>query len=275
MNSKNCLFSIVTVCLNAGVDLSATANSVLGQTWKNFEYIIKDGLSTDGSIEGLSKDNRCQIVSMKDTGIFDAMNQALSLVKGDFVVFLNAGDLFFAKDTLEDVAEIIQRHPQVEFFYGHIRKLESRKGYEFYPKRLSRYFLYTNGLCHQAWFVSVKLYYRLGGFDPNFPIGSDYTFLLKAVLEAKAKTCNIDRIVAVYKGSGVSSDRDLALRSDAWRQAAREKYFTRTEVFTYKFIYGLRKFAKMICYDTILYRFVSRLYELRVSNSSYNDRYRR
>ena len=88
-------FSIVVVCLNPGEKLAATINSILAQQYGNYEIIIKDGGSKDGSIEKLPADSRIRLFSEKDSGIYDAMNQALSRINGQYVLFLNCGDLFY------------------------------------------------------------------------------------------------------------------------------------------------------------------------------------
>ena len=87
-------FSIVTVCLNAGQDLIDTVNSTLGQSYDCFEILVKDGFSTDGSTEQLPEDERIRLIQKKDTGIYDAMNQAVEEALGDYLIFMNCGDRF-------------------------------------------------------------------------------------------------------------------------------------------------------------------------------------
>lgn len=89
------VFSIIVICLNAGTKLKETINSTLGQTYDNYEVIIKDGLSTDNSIDLLPKNSKLKIIRKKDKGIYDAMNQALEEIQGDYVYFLNCGDYFY------------------------------------------------------------------------------------------------------------------------------------------------------------------------------------
>ena len=87
-------FSIITVCLNAGQSLLDTVERTLGQTYEHFEIIVKDGGSTDGSIEKLPSDPRIRVVTRQDTGIYDAMNQGIEEAKGDYLIFMNCGDWF-------------------------------------------------------------------------------------------------------------------------------------------------------------------------------------
>ena len=205
MDTKRYLFSIVTVCLNAGSDLADTVDSVLGQSWRGFEYIIKDGLSSDGSVEGLPCDNRIRVVGKKDSGIFDAMNQALACSRGKYICFLNAGDVFYDADVLKDVVSFVEANPLVDFFYTDIVKLHSRAKYLYSPDHLSHYFLYTQMLCHQAWFVSREMQLKNGGYEIDYKLGADYRMLLKLVLKEHAQYKRIPRFGVIYKGGGFTN----------------------------------------------------------------------
>ena len=103
-------FSIIIVCLNAGERLSATVDSVLGKSYENYEIVLKDGGSTDGSVEKITEtvhDERLNICQKKDRGIYDAMNQAIELACGDYLIFMNAGDSFYDKEVLDKIAHVI------------------------------------------------------------------------------------------------------------------------------------------------------------------------
>ena len=82
-------FSIIVVCLNPGEKLNKTLDSILQQTCQDYEIVVKDGGSRDGSIEGMRKEARICLYVEKDKGIYDAMNQAVAAAKGDFILFLN------------------------------------------------------------------------------------------------------------------------------------------------------------------------------------------
>src|ERR687883_1909022 len=99
------LFSIVTVTLNCAEDAEHTAQSVVAQTFTDYEYIVKDGGSTDGTVERLRAFEKPQIYVSPDQGVYSAMNQALAACSGIYVCFLNAGDLFATPETLTRVAE--------------------------------------------------------------------------------------------------------------------------------------------------------------------------
>ena len=102
-------FSIVVVCLNPGEKLLKTVQSVLNQKYGNYEIVVKDGGSTDGSLEQLPADSRIRVYTRPDSGIYDAMNQAMSYVTGQFVQFLNCGDLLHDDMVLERLAAVMER----------------------------------------------------------------------------------------------------------------------------------------------------------------------
>ena len=91
---KNIMFSIIVVCLNPGNKLKMTIDSIRMQTYDNYEIIVKDGMSEDGSVETLPQDERIRLFQKQDKGIYDAMNQAAEHINGRYVYFLNCGDVF-------------------------------------------------------------------------------------------------------------------------------------------------------------------------------------
>ena len=102
-------FSIIVVCLNPGSKLNQTLDSILAQTCTDYEIVVKDGGSRDGSVEGMRQDERIHLYVEKDAGIYDAMNQAVAHAEGDFILFLNCGDVFYRETVLEETAGFIDR----------------------------------------------------------------------------------------------------------------------------------------------------------------------
>ena len=104
-------FSLITVCFHPGEKLRKTLESALRQTYGNFELIVKDGGSRDGSLEAvpdLLADPRVRVFVEKDTGIYDAMNIAVSEARGDWTAFMNAGDEYFSDHVFKDIFEIVK-----------------------------------------------------------------------------------------------------------------------------------------------------------------------
>ncbi len=244
------LFSIVTVTLNCVEGALATANSVLTQNFQNYEYIIKDGGSTDGTVQEL-REQGLSVYVKRDDGIYHAMNQALKLCHGEYVYFLNAGDVFFDKHVLQQLAEHIRQEGDVDFYYGDAvmniqhpyedprgrRRLTRRT---LYPSRLSKFFLYRSGLCHQAWLVRKGIYLQ-DPFDVRLKIMADYDFLLHQVLRKKIKMEHISLFIVRYKGMGRSEQLRDEWLSDR-RQVVR-KYFSLGERLVYE---SVRLSAKIV-----------------------------
>ena len=108
-------FSIVVVSLNPGERLKNTLDSIIKQTYTNYEVILKDGGSSDGSLQELMEDgyfkdkNQIKIIQKKDKSIYDGMNQAVQEVSGRYVQFLNCGDYFYSDTVLEEVATYVDK----------------------------------------------------------------------------------------------------------------------------------------------------------------------
>lgn len=202
--------SVVTVCYNAEKDIEKTMKSVLGQSYKNIEYLIIDGKSSDRTLEIIKKYQDkydwMYLISEKDTGIYNAMNKGISKAKGDYIYFLNSGDCFSDLDTVERVmCEIGKSKP--DLFYGDIDV-----DYGTHTKRLSyvRYgrlkkFWIALGVtvCHQAVFASGAVL-KQNRFDETFKLWADQEWMMrllkkKAVIESKSIP------VCIYDGFGQSS----------------------------------------------------------------------
>jgi len=237
-------FSVVTVTLNCVQDAVMTSESVLSQSYKHYEYIVKDGGSTDGTVGALRKVGVKKLYVSADTGIYDAMNQALALCRGRYVCFLNAGDLFVEPDVLSRVERWIAKQGYPSFVYGGVLLLGGREVLEdcspeqvgrklYYRDKLSRFYLFRRVVNHQAWFVETNVYRELGGFDTSFPISAMYDVLLNMVLRKKLRYSRVPLVTTIYKGGGVSEImREERLKDHA---QIRRRYFS----FCERLLYGL------------------------------------
>ena len=93
-------FSILVVTLNSALEIDRTIKSVKSQTYSNYEVIVKDGKSKDNTLLFIPKDERYRVYVKEDKSVYDGMNQALDMAKGEYIIFLNAGDMFYEPDTL-------------------------------------------------------------------------------------------------------------------------------------------------------------------------------
>ena len=157
------VISIITVCYNAEKEIVATLKSVKEQTFKGYEYIIIDGASKDNTLKVVvdSGVEPTHLVSEKDNGIYDAMNKALFIAKGEYLMFLNAGDSLYSPNTLQHIADVAQKeNPDV--IYGDTAIVDADRKYLRPrklrpPKQLTRN-SFKNGMlvCHQIGRASCR-----------------------------------------------------------------------------------------------------------------------
>ena len=113
--------SVVTINWNNNAGLQRTLASIASQTYNDFEYIVVDGASTDGSVETIMQydgDARLTWISERDNGIYNAMNKGIRMAKGEYVVMINSGDWLMASDVLERMAEEVERNDHPAILYG-------------------------------------------------------------------------------------------------------------------------------------------------------------
>lgn len=257
------LFSIVTVTLNPPAeDLRKTVESVLAQRIEDWELLVKDGGSTRCIDEELPDDSRIRFVNQADTGIFDAMNQALAQVQGDYVCFLNAGDLFYDGEALAAVAAAAALEPEVDFFYGDVAKPRSRSGFEIYPEQLTRFFLFGHSICHQSWFVSKRYYNRDRRYETGMLSGADPRFLLRMILVDRVRLQKIKRVLISYQGGGVSQRLEVSIEAKKWFDKLRRSVYSKREYYSYMVIYNTRDVLKKIFYDRVVWRILKWLRNL-------------
>ena len=199
------LVSIVTVVFNSVAFLEGTIESVINQCYKNIEYIIIDGGSTDGTLEIIKKYEE-QIdywVSEPDEGIYDAMNKGISLCKGALIGIINAGDNYI-KDTIENICEIYRDNKDEMIIVGNCQEYFSDySGWVILSGNLTK--LPYKMVPHPSVFVPLSIYKTYGGFDTNFQIASDYDFILRCYLK-KVQFFHLDKVLARASARGFSSN---------------------------------------------------------------------
>ena len=229
-------FSIITVCLNAGQGLLDTVARTLSQTYENFEIIVKDGGSEDGSLEKLPKDARIRVVTRQDTGIYDAMNQGIAEARGDYLIFMNCGDWFYSPDVLQSIAEGIgeQREP---LYYG--KCFDRMTGQvRAYPKQLTRMTCYRTMICHQATIYRADVL-KQRPYDLSYRILADREMLWYLVCEKKVEPKDLDTVIADYQGGGESADQKHIQRNRADQQRLLDTYYPKSEQRKYRLMMAL------------------------------------
>jgi len=225
--------SIITVNLNNKEGLEKTIQSTLMQTNRNFEHIVIDGNSTDGSVDILLKyQTQLKFVSEKDDGIYDAMNKGIKMAKGEYLQFLNSGDFLFEATTLEKVL------PQLlgqDIAYGNLKIDELghlRDG--FMPQIINLDHMMNDTLWHPVAFIKRQLFERVGLYNTKYKIVADYDFFFNAIIKHKASTQHLNQFIAVFNTMGLSSDANNVLIIKSEKQQVQSSYLTEAKMADFK-----------------------------------------
>ena len=209
-------FTVITVCLNASDIIERTIRSIVGQTYKDVEFIVVDGGSTDGTIAIINKyaQSVSRFISESDNGIYDAMNKGLRYSHGEYVCFMNAGDTFFSPFTLEKVAA----HINGEDIICGISHLAPQKYWiPVRPTAPTVRITYGHNVNHQASFIRRKLLKE--GYDTRYTIIADDLFFVKQILLHKASYKRLWQVVCNYDINGISSNPNYLAQINAERKA--------------------------------------------------------
>lgn len=200
--------SVITINFNNAVGLDKTIKSVLSQTYLDYEFIVIDGGSTDGSKDIIDtfSDQIAYWVSEPDKGIYNAMNKGIRQATGDYLHFLNSGDIYASDDVLENVfknkdysAKILRGIQICDCGTHQFRWYNHGTG------DITLYHLYVDSLRHQATFIARSLFSKYGLYDEDYKIASDWKFFLQAMMGGES-TLFIDIDVVLFDMTGISND---------------------------------------------------------------------
>lgn len=198
--------SIITVVFNGSSTIEHTILSVVNQSYSNIEYLIIDGNSNDDTIEIIMRYNQFVTlwISEPDKGIYDAMNKGIVAASGDYILFLNSGDLFYSIDTL---TKIFSQYQDSDVIYGDtlvnkktIKALDLKSDWKAIP------------YCHQSVFIKSTLAKRYF-FDLQFKVAADYN----QYFELKRNKCSfihVNEIISIYDNSGFSNQNYTRLLTE-------------------------------------------------------------
>ena len=195
------LISVITVVFNAEGLIEDTVKNILEQSYPNIEYIIIDGGSTDGTVRKINRFRRKlkYFVSEADEGIYDAMNKGILAAKGDWVIFINAGDYFFSTDTVSQAVKKMDRSSDIFFGGVEIDYVKfSRLEFPGSPRNLWRGMQFS----HQSVFVKLS-YHHKNLYNVNNKITADLEFLYTAYIN-KIKFKKINLIISRVTIGGIS-----------------------------------------------------------------------
>ena len=206
MNHK---LSIITINFNNKPGLIKTTQSVFKQTFKDFEYLIIDGGSSDGSesyIE-LNKEKFSYYVSEPDMGIYNAMNKGIKKANGKYLLFLNSGDVLLNNEILQKNHNHLNEQKDIVYFDIYYGSEDNKHRLVKYPDHLRFYFFYNNTICHQAVFFKRKLFSDFGLYDETLKILADWKFLIMAITKFNASYIHINDACCLFNNEGISSSQ--------------------------------------------------------------------
>lgn len=199
------LISIITINYNDKVGLENAIKSVENQTYKHVEHIVIDGNSTDGSktvIEN-NKNHLSYSISEPDTGVYNAMNKGIKAAKGEYVLFLNSGDIFFNPKVLENFKLHINKN--IDIIYGDILVAGTPDWVKTYPDVLSFQYLLNDSLPHPATLIKKQCFNNFL-YDETLKIASDWKFFIIGICKNKFSYLHIDKVISKFHLDGISSN---------------------------------------------------------------------
>lgn len=195
--TNNPLITVITVCFNCKKEIEKTILSVLRQNFNNYEYIIIDGGSNDGTVNILKKYEKKvnALISEPDRGVFDAMNKGLKIAHGQWIIFMNSGDYFYSNNSLQNAAQYLS--PSYYIVYGNTEY--RRRDYKRIEVALAIKYLEKNmPTCHQSFLVKTDKAREIG-FQTKYRYAADYNMIYKLYKKyGPQHICHIPIVISSY-----------------------------------------------------------------------------
>lgn len=207
--------TIITINYNDASGLQKTMESVLNQDNSNFDYIVIDGESTDGSLEIIKSfsSDLFYWVSEKDLGIYNAMNKGLRKVQTEYVLYLNSGDTFYTEKIISHLETIILNFPR-DLIYGNLNILDKIPFIKNYTSTFTFKYFLNNSLPFPASLIKKELIEKAGYFDENLRIVSDWKFFLLIFTKLDATYFHTEEVLVNFDTNGISSNSPDLIRSE-------------------------------------------------------------
>ena len=232
--------SVITINRNNSAGLKKTMLSVTSQTFKEFEYIVIDGASTDGSVEVIRKIEsefaHLKWVSEPDKGIYNAMNKGIRMASGEYIQILNSGDSLAAPDVTERMLKALGEKGNPAILYGNMVKCYP-DGHRMVDKcfagqEITMLGMYTGTLNHDPAYIRRELFEKYGYYDESLKIVSDWKWYLQAIILGGEKPQYVDMDVTLFDMTGISeTNKEL---DKAERKQVLEQLFPETVLADYE-----------------------------------------
>jgi len=202
--------SVITINYNNAIGLEKTITRVINQTYSDYEYIVIDGGSSDGSVDILEKysDKIDYWVSEPDSGIYNAMNKGIKQATGDYILFSNSGDVLYDENTL---SKVFEKPMDCDFIYGDMERVytDGHKDVVTMPEKVNIYTLLYSSVHHPASFTKKELFHKYGFYREDLKIVADWAFFLNLVAFTNATSRYIPIKMASFSMDGISSNEKL------------------------------------------------------------------
>ena len=222
--------TIITINRNNAAGLEKTMKSVFSQQRTDFEYVVVDGASTDGSvgvIERFAGDfgDRLKWISEPDKGIYNAMNKGIGMASGSYLEFLNSGDCLVSEDVVERMYKALEDAGNPSLLYGNMLKELSNgkvvRDRSLAGQKITFLDFYNGTLNHSSAFIRKELFGKYGRYDESLKIVSDWKWFLQAIVFGGEKPVYADFDVSLFDMNGISETNAGLTRSE--RQSVLEK----------------------------------------------------
>lgn len=216
-------FSVITVCLNEARSIRATCDSICTQSFKDFEWIVIDGASTDGTQELLNEYSSSihLLVSEPDKGIYNAMNKGASKATGTYIIFMNGGDCFASSEALD----LASQAKSAQLLYGDVYLGNQNGELKIYPDVIGPGYLLNKMIPHQSTFYERATFEAFGGYDESFKIAADYDLNARLLEAESVSYCHILHPIAIFDLKGISNSKDFRSLRKQENHRIRKKYF--------------------------------------------------
>ena len=252
------LLSIIVLTLNSEHTIVDCLESIADQDFDDFEILLQDGVSTDKTLEivnnfidsypGLT----VRVQSIRDKGIYHAMNLALDRAIGQWIYFLGSDDHLYSRTTLNSVSKFLT--DPFDVIYGDVygEQFNGRYAGPFTTK-----LIYDKNICHQSIFVRLSLFKRLGNFNERYRIAGDWEFNFRWLLSLDIQSVYINLVIAYFSDAGVSSnsydqlfDTDKPFLYIRYGQSSLS-FTTKARLLLQQACYGLRRRKPKLLLTTI------------------------
>lgn len=222
--------SVITVCRNSEKTIERTLQSVGCQTCNDFEYIVIDGVSTDRTLDIIEKykNHITKFISEPDKGIYDAMNKGIRMAEGEYIIFLNADDVFLHENVLSLAADKM-KNQETDLYYGDLVFAEKDTGKINNRKQDNVNYVYLCGgmLFHPSIFAKKELFEKFGYFDTKYRIAADYDWILNVLVKNKVSCEYLGFPITMFSdGDGASTSEVNRLKHKNERKEIQHKYFS-------------------------------------------------